>query len=516
MIRLLQFALLFAALMGTAGPAHADSQDIAAVARSVVRVALVATRDDAAYFVGHGSGIVVAPDKVLTNAHVVELTRDEPNIVIGVIPAEGTKSYGARVIAYSPGNDLALLQLTGAQLSPATFFASGTQDGQAVMAIGYPASVDQAQGMSLADIIQPMSPVKTAGTISAGRSSKQYDTILHTAPLAAGSSGGPLTDTCGRILGVNSFESLSDGTDATYGFAVSNREVASFLRQAGVQPQRTVTPCRSLAEIDAADRAAAERDRIAAEAKAAELADASRERNIRARQEAEQSVIAARENHFAGAALLLALAVLAAGWAGLSHSQQKQTQTRNAAIAAALLLAGAVLVFFLRPGFSQVDDRAAAITATMASKDGVKPGSASTAPGADGTYLCRIDMERSRVTVSDTSDLTLGWRQDGCVNGRTQFAQNGTQWSRILAPNSEARASVRSFDPLTGTWRAENYALDSETMEGVRAARGRLTFEGCTADPEQLEALSRMESEMRALLPPQPNERQVYRCALSR
>ena len=91
--------LLALALPATA---RAEQQDIAAAARGVVRIAIVATDGSEAYFVGHGSGFAVAPDKVLTNAHVVELTREEKNLVIGVVPSEGRKSYGGRVIAYSP------------------------------------------------------------------------------------------------------------------------------------------------------------------------------------------------------------------------------------------------------------------------------------------------------------------------------------------------------------------------------------------------------------------------------
>ncbi len=219
------FALLTILLMPMA--VRADVQDLTAASRSVVRVALVATDGDSAYFVGHGSGVVVAPGRVLTNAHVVELTRSEPNIVIGIIPPEGKKSYGGRVVAFSPGNDLALIAYDpGANLAVATFFSGVPQDSQQVTAIGYPGSVDRAQGMNLQDIIHPMSPIRTTGNVSAGRQSKQFDTILHTALLASGNSGGPLVDECGRVLGVNSFSAISDGNDeAGYYFAVSDREI---------------------------------------------------------------------------------------------------------------------------------------------------------------------------------------------------------------------------------------------------------------------------------------------------
>ena len=182
-------------------------------------------------------------DKVLTNAHVVELAREERNLVIGVIPSEGSKTYGGRIIAYSPGNDLALIQLEEGSLPVSTFYAGAVNDGQHVTAIGYPGTVDRAQGLGLKQLVEPLATVKTSGNISSGRASQSFDTILHTAPLAAGNSGGPLVDDCGRVLGVNSFGSISDGNDAEFGFAVSWREIASFLRQAGVSSLRTVVPC---------------------------------------------------------------------------------------------------------------------------------------------------------------------------------------------------------------------------------------------------------------------------------
>lgn len=515
MSRLLPLLLMLIALM-IGAPARADTQDIAAAARSVVRVALVATKGDSAYFVGHGSGIVVAPDKVLTNAHVVELVREEPNIVIGVIPPEGKRSYGARLIAFSPGNDLALLQIDGGGLAPATFFANATQDGQGVVAIGYPGNVDRAQGMDLADIIQPMTPVKTSGTISTGRSSKQYDTVLHTAPMAAGNSGGPLVDACGRVLGVNSFGSISDGNDAEYGFAVSNREVANFLRQAGVQPLRTIVACRSLSDMEAADRSAAENAKRDADARAAADADRNRERTMRARQDAEQSIIAARENFIAGAAVLLALALVAAGVAGIASMQGNARRLRVAGIVGGVLFVGALATFFLRPGFGEVDDRAAAIATEMATRDGSAADEGVTMVSKDGMVgdqLCKIDLEHSRVTVSETPDVPVHWEASGCINGKTQLAQNGSTWSRVFVPDGEPSASIRTVDPATGTYRSDRYALDYTTAEQARKARSGVSFQGCTTDADKLEELSRMESAIRSLLPPQPNERLVYRCS---
>jgi len=488
--------------------AHADAQDIAAASRSVVRVALAATDGQSAYFVGHGSGVVVAPGRVLTNAHVVELVRSEPNIIIGIIPSQGTRSYGGRIVAYSPGNDLALIAFDGAELPIATFYSGAPTDGEQVTAIGYPGAVDRAQGMSLQDIIRPMSPVRTSGTVSGGRASKQFDTVLHTAPMATGNSGGPLVDNCGRVLGINSFGSLSDGNDAEYGFAVSDREIASFLRQAGVQVQRSGEPCRSMAEIEAAERLADERSRADAAQRAEEQALAQRERSFATRIAAQQATIVRRDNMMALATLLLVLSGLAGGAALLSHEREDPGQTRiRGAIAGGLALA-AILLFLLRPGF----DGAAPPPDNGARTDGGNEAAPPQAASRVGDNLCRLDSDLSRVTVSDTSDVPFSWTADGCLNSQTQFVQNDGHWSRIFVPSDEASVSVRTFDPATGRYRADKFLVDVQTAERARALRHDLQWSGCTKDPKLIAQLTRMQADVRAMLSAQPNERLVYQC----
>ena len=498
-------------LAGLSSAAQADQQDIAAAARGVVRVALVATNGDEAYFVGHGTGFAVAPDKVLTNAHVVELTRDEKNIVIGIVPSQSGKSHGGRVIAYSPGNDLALIQLDEGTLPVSTFFAGAVQDGQHVTAIGYPGTVDRAQGLGLQQIVQPTSPVKAGGNISAGRSSQSFDTILHTAPLAAGNSGGPLVDDCGRVLGVNSFGSVSDGNDAEFGFAVSNREVASFLRQAGVQFNRTMAPCKSIAELDAENARQSAIDSARKDADARVKAAEREEAVQKARDAAEHAVITGRENVMALAAVLLALAVLAAGAAGLGYTQGKPRQTRWCAALGGVFLIGALVAFLLKPSFSSIDERIDL------------PQDNATAPAAalaEGDNICRIDQARSRITVSELQDAPLNWQSSGCVNRRTQFLQengpNGAQWVRILAPTAESALIVNRIDPATGSFQSDRYLADADTLDKAREIRARDSQNGCAADPAALAALRDRQEALRAILPAQPNERLMYACSAGR
>ncbi|MFK7841432.1 MAG: S1C family serine protease [Sphingorhabdus sp.] len=507
--------LLILTLVATAlltGPVHADPADISAASRSVVRVVIAAKDGEKVAFVGHGSGFAVAPDKIVTNAHVVEIARQEASVVIGIIPSQGGKSYGGKIIAYSPSNDLALIQvLDGGRLPPMSIFGGQVGDGADVVAIGYPGSVDRAQGLDLDDLINPMSPVKTTGTVSGGRTTKQFDTILHTAPIASGNSGGPLIDNCGRILGANSFGSLSNGNDAEFGFAVSAREILNFLRKAGVKVGATATPCRSAAEISQAEqqREAAARAQVEA-AKAAE-ADERERAETKLRTGISQDIITERENRMAIAALILVLALLAAGGAGVLIVQGKRNPAIAAAGAAAILLLGAIFTFLSRPDFSEIEDRVAA--ALRANADKAAPQQASTV--LSGKYQCTINPQRSRITVSQQNELPLEWAEGGCVNGRTQYGRDGAKWSRIFVPNQEQTVTISSFQPDRGEFTEERYLVGLDAMTKARAIRSKYGNKACTNDSKSLADIEDMVKAIRAELPNQANERLVYECKLS-
>ena len=508
MNRILAIFLLVTAALLT-GPAQADPADISAASRSVVRVVLAAKDGNKVAFVGHGSGFVVAPDKILTNAHVIEIARQESSVVIGIIPSQGGTSYGGRIIAYSPGNDLALIQvLDGGRLPPMTIFGGPVDDGADVVAIGYPGSVDRAQGLDLDDLINPMSPVKTTGTISGGRTTKQFDTLLHTAPIATGNSGGPLIDNCGRVLGANSFGSISDGNDAEFGFAVSAREILSFLRKSGVSVGVTATPCRSVAEISQQEqlREAAAR----AQVQAAKEAEAEkRERAVsELRTSISQDIIAERENRIAIAALMLALSVLAAGGATVLLIQGKRNPGLGAAGGAAILLIGAVIIFLSRPDFSEINDRVAATLNDKAADSRLQQTSTATS----GKYMCTINPQRSRITVSQQMELPLEWAEGGCVNGRTQYGRDGAKWSRVFVPNQEQTVTISSFRPDSGEFTEERYLMGLEAMTRARAIRSQYGNKACTTDVQALTDIEDMVKAIRAELPSQANESLVYEC----
>lgn len=508
MIRLLAGLLgLIAAL--SAGVARADPADITAAARSVVRVVIIQENGNRVTLVGHGSGFAVAPDLVVTNAHVVAPLIGEESMRVGIVPSQGETGWFARVLVYSPRNDLALLKLTEAgTLPPATLFTGALDDGTDVFAVGYPSNVDLAQGLSIGDIVSPTSPVKTRGYVSSGRSSKQFDTILHTAPIGMGNSGGPLLDSCGRVVGANSFGALSGGGESEFYFAVSVREIMRFLLAGGVKAQTTGIPCRSIAELD---RAEAERlaNEKAVSDEHARLAAERRDAGMRkAERQAQLQIIGQRENGMAIAGLA-ALLALASGGAALFYGQKKQRREKKIAAALAiLLLLGAVAAWLTRPSLDDIDERAR----TMARAESPAPSPSPSQSAAAGKLVCVLDPGRSRVTVSPVTDVPLEWSEDGCVNGRSQYGLAADGWSRVLVPGSEDTVTVASFDPATRTYKTERYLLELDTMTRMRAERAKYTLPTCGGGQETARQLGESQAALKALLPPVPNERLVYEC----
>ena len=494
------FMLMIALL---AGPVLAqENRDISAAERSVVRVVVVGTDGSDYFYRGHGSGFAVGPRKIVTNMHVIEQALEDPEMMIFVVPYDGKQGYLAHISTYSQRVDLALVELEGtALLAPATIAIQPPTGAAPVFAIGYPSNVDRAEGRNADDLIRPTAPVRTQGLISQGRSSKDYDTLLHTAPIARGSSGGPLIDECGRIVGVNSYLSASDGVDAEFAFAATTKELIAFLRGAKVDPRTTDVRCLSIAEQAELERRAAAGDATLAESERRAL-DAAKAARAGEREKIEREIAAERENTIAVAAVLLAIGVLALGAAGLLLSQKRRNPAIGCAVASTLLLVAALLVFINRPRFEEADDRMPAEKkAVQAAYDAV------------GKNICRAEADRSRITVSSSEDLPFDWTATGCVNGKTQYGEIAPgSWSRTLVPDTDPTVTVQTFEPAKGRFRSDRYMLSAADMESIRSIRKRYKNTQCTADAEALRSVADMQSAIRAALPPTANETLVYKC----
>jgi S1-C subfamily serine protease len=138
---------------------------------------------------GHGSGVVIGEGRVLTNAH--NLRREQVTVVF----ADGRRATGD-VAATDPDLDLAVVEVDTGD-SPAVTWEPGDPPaiGAPVLALANPGG----RGLRVT-----LGFVSSEGRSFRGpRGRRIGGAIEHTAPLPRGSSGGPLVDTEGRLLGLN-------------------------------------------------------------------------------------------------------------------------------------------------------------------------------------------------------------------------------------------------------------------------------------------------------------------------
>jgi hypothetical protein len=493
-------------------PAHADPADIDAAARGVVRVVVVGRDGDAIFPISHGTGFAVDGETIVTNAHVVGPAIEDTRLSIGIVPSDGGDAVYGRVLSVSPRNDLALITTTSPlRLPPLTIAGNPPANAGTVTAIGYPMNVDQAQGLGEEDIFRAQPPVTSQGFLSGRRPSREFDTLLHTAPIARGNSGGPLVDDCGRVVGVNSFGAESQGTEAEFFFAVTVRELLPFLRANEVTPRINSMPCRSLAVLDAEEQ---ERQRLRLQAaQADEEADerARAQRSAEMRREIEFGMMDERANGMALSLLCFILFVGGAVFAVDAH-RRGDFRTRSLGGSAALLaLVGSGAAWLSRPGFDEVEERLEErLRAEMAEEDtGVIIPVIS-----EGTLACSLDSARSRVLGAPVENLEMDWSEGGCINGQTQFGLTGDEWNRVLVPANEEAVSISRYNESTGEYIVERYLLDRNAMDDARAARAQIQAPMCDSGEEAARILGDQQMAIVSTLPANPNERLVYSCNL--
>ncbi|MQY31994.1 MarP family serine protease [Nocardia aurantia] len=173
-----------------------------------------------------GSGFVVAPERIMTNAHVVAGTT-----TVQVDTARGP--LDASVVLFDPSRDVAVLAVPGLNAPVVPLAAVAAKSGQSAIVLGYPGggpyTASAARVRETLDLTGPN--IYKSGTVE-----REVYTVR--GRVRAGNSGGPLVDTDGEILGVVFGAAV---TDDDTGYVLTLSEVKVDLDAASGSTQSVAT-----------------------------------------------------------------------------------------------------------------------------------------------------------------------------------------------------------------------------------------------------------------------------------
>jgi S1-C subfamily serine protease len=172
-------------------------------------------------FVWDGAGNIV------TNNHVVSGTTD---VIVRLASGE---PLAADIVGTAPNYDLAVIRLRNLQAVPRPVAIGSSADlkvGQFAFAIGNPFGLDQSLTFGVISALRRRLPTSSGHQIS--------NVIQTDAAVNPGNSGGPLLDSSGRVVGVNTAIISPSGSNAGVGFAIPidivNRVVPQLIRDGHV------------------------------------------------------------------------------------------------------------------------------------------------------------------------------------------------------------------------------------------------------------------------------------------
>ncbi len=189
--------------------------------------------------VSMGSGFFFAPNLVFTNYHVIGPGGSGKALVVNSFLRE---PLSGRVIASTNqnGRDYAVIEVAPqAGRQPAHLsFNPVAQRTDPVSAWGFPylAVEEDPKYHALLEGKFDVAPevIYTAGVISVIQAERVPPLIAHTAEVSQGSSGGPLVDAKGNVLGVNTEIHVDRESNRQLNVALASSDILAYLRQAGI------------------------------------------------------------------------------------------------------------------------------------------------------------------------------------------------------------------------------------------------------------------------------------------
>lgn len=511
-IKALRFlAAALALVLATSAVAQPNSGAVTQVSidsaeRGIVRVVVILDSPDGRMLYGSGSGFVVAPNLVVTAAHVVSAARERPDYGVAIVPPHGSGLLPAHIISYSPISELALLEFNGGggDLSALTLSTVEPRTGDTVIALGYP-DVDY-QGATGADLLRPQPPSRTSGEVASLRdrapTGDAIPTVNHTAVISSGSSGGPLLDECGRVIGVNSWHVSGADTRETRGVATRVQQLLQFLDGAGVSPSLAEDRCLSFEERASADRTATI------------SALQTQNRELAGKLETADRLTRIAVVILIGGTLALFVAVCVLGAVLLSRRRARTADVSGqeptisepepfepnkrrtgvlvvvagATVAAVLIVAAGITLLRTRP---------------MPARDPAGPFS--------GSVSCTLDRNASQGAVG-AADVSFTVTGQMCVNGRTLYApgQNGRYQRAILSAETHG-LDVLTIDPSNGEFRRERFPLSDSAFTAARNATSNSSDYSCD-DPQARAAVAQRNQTLTHFAEGAPAQRFVWRC----
>lgn len=165
-----------------------------------------------------GSGFVVAPQRVMTNAHVVAGAD-------GVTVSVDDQEFEATVVTYDPAADISVLDVPGLQAPPLDFADDIAWRGTDAVVLGYPGGGPfVAYPARVRGVVQLNGPdIYRTTTVF-----REVYTIRGT--VGRGDSGGPLIDRDGRVLGMSFAAAMHD---PEIGFVLTSKQVYPHVIDSG-------------------------------------------------------------------------------------------------------------------------------------------------------------------------------------------------------------------------------------------------------------------------------------------